>query len=523
MPASTPTRLSRPNAATGPTAIIAIFVVVGIVGIAGSLAVLNMMPERGLGVIFGALIIVPSVIGMMVAAFPQARSAWRNFWARSEWWFWLPFLLFVGSSVWRVRSASEVNANGLDAFAFLTRVAPQFIVIAILLYCQLRARPRWLGQMYRGAMLPMGLYCAACLLSVLWSIKILWTGYKAAEIASDYAVMALILSCLAEAGEFEKVWNWVWLIFGLEAAWTWISIPIWPEDTLGDGFRLAGAFPNVSSNGLGAAGAILCVITLCRLLPLNGHPRNRTLNWFIFLFGMATMLMAQTRNAIAGFLIAAVMVCWYTKRLKWVFVGSIAGAGLLFLTGLVEGLASGRDLSSLFVRISDTIQSYLLRGQSTAELESASSRTIWWSFGWDQFLKRPFTGYGAYTGGKFVVLDKLGVDVPHLHSDYVETLVGLSIWGLIPLILAVLVTWYFLARGVRNPLLTPDERQLAMEATCIMMITTIRSIFDIEIVWHAPLLFMLLIGYAEMIRRTLKIRREAKESERGINRLQESW
>ncbi len=505
MPISSSSSLSRPGFLTSPGMIAAVCLAVGVAGVLGALAVLTLMPEKGLWLILGTLAIAPFGLYMLIMSGPEALAAFRRLQPKIKWYHWLWFIIFVGSSVWRIREVSEASNNPLDSAALL-RVAPTFWVAGWLILRQLRGQTKWLQQLFHGVALPMGIYCAACLVSTLWSINQPWTAYKSFEITFDFAVMAAALATLHEPEEFASIWDWVWLIYGIEVVWTWLSIPIWPADTLGDGLRLAGAIPNVSSNGLGASGAILGIIALCRLLPLDGKAKDKSFYWFLLLFGLATMGFAQTRNALAGFVVAGVLLCYFTKRMKWIIFGSIP-AGLLFV------VAGGPAL----------LMTYLLRGQSTAELESASSRTIWWSFGWEQFLRRPWTGWGAYVGGKFVVLDKLNLNVPTLHSDYVETLVDVGLWGLIPLIIAVLLTWFYLVKGVRSTLLTGPERQLAMEAACIMIIATIRSIFDIELIWHSPLMFMLLLGYAEMIRRTLIARRDAKESERGVARLQESW
>ncbi len=482
-----------------------ICLIAGIAGIAGSVTLLTMMPEKGIWLILGGLVIAPFGIYMLVRSGPEAMAAFARLKPKIQWYHWLWFIIFIGSSVWRIREVSEASSNPLDSAAVL-RVVPTFWVAGWLTLRQLRGQTKWLQQLFHGLALPMGIYCAACLVSTLWSINAPWTAYKSFEITFDFAVMAAALATIREPEEFSTIWDWVWLIYGLEVLWTWLSIPIWPEDTLSDGLRLAGAIPNVSSNGLGASGAILAIIALCRLLPLNGKAKDKSFYWFLMLFGIATMGFAQTRNALAGFAVAGILLCYFTHRMRWIIFGSIP-SGLIFVA------AGGPAL----------LMTYLLRGQSEAEVASASSRTIWWSFGWEQYLRKPFTGWGAYVGGKFVVLDKLNLNVPTLHSDYVETLVDVGLWGLIPLIIAVILTWWFLVKGVKSPLLTDSERQLALEACCIMVIATIRSIFDIELIWHSPLMFMLLLGYAEMIRRTLKARKAQHESERGVSRLQDSY
>jgi O-antigen ligase len=148
---------------------------------------------------------------------------------------------------------------------------------------------------------------------------------------------------------------------------------------------------------------------------------------------------------------------------------------------------------------------YLAREQKPGQLESLTGRMQWWEFAWQQFTKHPWTGLGAYAGGKFAVLSKLGFgDTAHLHSDYLEALVGTSIWGLIPLLIAIFGTWWFLFRFLRSSRLKPFERQLLVEAIGVLGILTVRSFFNAEFVWHAPQYFLVVLGYAELLRRRAK-------------------
>jgi O-antigen ligase len=155
---------------------------------------------------------------------------------------------------------------------------------------------------------------------------------------------------------------------------------------------------------------------------------------------------------------------------------------------------------------SGVVLSFLQRGQSQRELESLTGRTEWWQFAWQQFMEHPWTGLGAYAGGKFAVLSKMGFgDTSQLHSDYLETLVGTSIWGLIPLLAALFGTWWLLVRFVRAPSLQPFERQLALEAIAVLGVITVRSFVNVELIWHAPQFFLLVLGYAELLRRRAQL------------------
>ena len=73
---------------------------------------------------------------------------------------------------------------------------------------------------------------------------------------------------------------------------------------------------------------------------------------------------------------------------------------------------------------------------------SMSSRLDWWSIGFNMFMQHPFTGLGAYAGSGFAVLQAVGA--PPLHSDWLEVLVGTSIWGLAPFVISLVWIWMIL-------------------------------------------------------------------------------
>jgi O-antigen ligase len=147
------------------------------------------------------------------------------------------------------------------------------------------------------------------------------------------------------------------------------------------------------------------------------------------------------------------------------------------------------------------IWTYIARGQTAAQMDTLSSRTEWWALAWNTYLQQPLTGFGAYAAARFAVLAKAGFGATGtLHSDYLEVIVGTGIWGLIPLLVALLVTWRLLLRYVRNSW-DSQERQLAHEAVAILALLTLRSITNNMMTIHPPLTFLAIVGYAEFVRR----------------------
>jgi O-antigen ligase len=243
-------------------------------------------------------------------------------------------------------------------------------------------------------------------------------------------------------------------------------------------------FPVEGSNSVGTTGAVLAVVAVSRLLWRKDRT-NRSWYTLLFTFGFITMLASQTRNAIAGFLFGVGVLLLASKRTR---------VGLLLALILVPLL--------LFTGVGDLTWQYLERGQDEGRLASLTGRVGWWSFAWQQVMRHPWTGLGAYAGGRFAVLGELGLgDVSTLHSDYVEILVGTSFWGLLPFVAALLGTWWFLARSLRNSLTGSLERRLTLESLGVIAVLTVHSFFNTDLIWHAPLFFLLAVGYAEFLRR----------------------
>jgi O-antigen ligase len=251
------------------------------------------------------------------------------------------------------------------------------------------------------------------------------------------------------------------------------------------GIRLEGEVPAISSNDVGTFSAVIALISLARLFPSTGR-RSHT-SWYIVLLmgSVVTMVLAQTRSAILGVMFGGFVILLFSKG------GGRLGAVLTFVVAPIVALFT----------MGGVIWSFLERGQSEAQIATLSSRAQWWAFAWQTYLERPLTGFGAYAGGRFAVLAKLGLgETSTMHSDYLEVLVGTSIWGMIPLVIALAATWWLILRYARHPL-NPQERQLAVEAIVILAMLTLRSVFNNMFTWHPPLPFLVILGYAEYLRR----------------------
>jgi O-antigen ligase len=178
---------------------------------------------------------------------------------------------------------------------------------------------------------------------------------------------------------------------------------------------------------------------------------------------------------------------------------------------LVLLFAKGKGLTTLVLSgaaaligvggVGSLLWAFVLRRQSPEVFESLSGRVDWWEFGWQQFLKSPLTGFGAYTA-RFEVLAKLGEsDTSAIHNSFLEVVFGVGILGLIPVLVALLGTWWVLIRLLRSSSLESFERGIAVEALGVLGVVSVRSLFTTHLIWHPSLQFLVVLGYVEFLRR----------------------
>ncbi len=433
------------------------------------------------------LLALPIAAVVLIIALPYTKVKLVALAHKLTWWHLLWLLIYVSGMVFRfARDVQAARAETIDSVAML-RVGPEVIVLAVLLVRLALRRPNWLVSLFRGVVGAMAFYALASLTTALWSVYPPWTLLKSGEYLIYVMFMATVLATVQSTEEYSSLFNLTWTFLGLDLLWTWTQTFIFAEawDQWG---RLTGVFPIEAANVVGEVGAFVSIVALCRLLPLDRERRpDRTWYLLVLILGMSALLASQTRNDLAAFLFGFGLIILTSKRLR-------LGVGLAAATIPVFALAG----------LNSKIYDYLLRGQSENEIASLTGRMGWWSFAWDQFQKHPFTGLGAYAAGRFAILGKLGLDMGSLHSDYIETMVGTGLMGLLPLLAALIGTWWLLVRFVRDRSLTSFERQLAYESIGVLGVVTLHSFFNVEIVWQAPLAFLVVLGYAEFLRRKQK-------------------
>jgi O-antigen ligase len=331
-------------------------------------------------------------------------------------------------------------------------------------------------------------YVLVSVASTTWSAYPAWTLYRSLEYGVDVALLAAILATVGSAEAYHTLFDWTWALYVLLVSSIWVGVLVWPGEALQPspgliGTALTGVLPAIPANTVGELGAVVAVVALARLLLTSGDPSNRTFYSLLLLVGLVTLVLSQTRSATAGFLLGAGLLLFLAKKTT------------LWVSAIIASLVI------LASRAGDLLGAYFLRGQTPELFTSLSGRVDWWESGWQEFTKSPLTGLGAYTA-RFEVLAKIGAsETSTIHNTYMEVLVGTSFWGLAPVLIALIATWWILIGCVRNHPPNSCERRMALEAAAVLAVVSVRSLFTSHLIAHPSLSFLLLVGYAEFLRR----------------------
>lgn len=402
--------------------------------------------------------------------------------------------MFLSGLIFRQRDTQAIREAPVDFWAAY-RISLVSVTALVLLVRLAFRQADWTPSLFRGLVGALAIYSSVCVASTLWSVYPAWTLYKSLEYLVDVALIAAILATVRSAQTYKALFDRTWMLLGGLLVTFWAEAVVWPENAWVPthgllGVRLAGVVPALDQNSVGEIAAYLAIVGLSRL-HFSTCRGERALYRLVFALGLITLFLSQTRVAIVGFLVAALLVLFFCKPTR-LFTFLVLSPILVVIVAVLLWRTN----------LGDFLWALWTRGETPEMLQSLSGRLNTWEFGWKMFLEKPLTGYGAYAGGRFVVTDKVANPfAAGVLNSYVEVIVGASIWALAPLLVALTGSWRFLIKSLSNYSHSSLERQLAVEAVGILAIITARSFFTDLLVWHAPLVFLLVLGYAELLRR----------------------
>lgn len=449
------------------------------------------------------LTIVLVLMAPLVLAF-MAPSATRplvegtaNLTKSFTWWHFLILLAVISGLNFhtRVRDVKDVISNPLDPEA-LVRIGLEAVIALVLLKRLMNNQSSWLRELFRGLFGLMSGFVAIAVVSTLWSANPPWTLYKSVEYGFDLVLVVSLVLLLPSATEYKKALDWIWIVTGFLMVIAWISAIVDPQVGFSYGLQgsfplpqLSGVWPDQASNGIGTYGAVIAAVALSRMMLCPNKKGSRSWYALVFAFSVATMVMTDCRTAIAGLLVAVVILLFLTRRF---FTGAILAG-----TGATVGFLSGWGT---------IVYNYLLRGQQASEVSTLTGRTDWWSVACQFIMQRPFLGWGAFAGGRFVVMPHVNhPDLSDVDSSILEPLLDTGMFGLLFILMALLSTWWYLNRGFRSHCLEPTERLLAGECMAVLGVITFRCFFVSNLIRHPAFSFLAILGFAELIRRHLKM------------------
>ena len=336
-----------------------------------------------------------------------------------------------------------------------------------------------------------GMYVLVAIFSVAYSVAPLVSAAKVIELA----LIPIVVWTIAAAPDGrDRLRETVRMVVLLEAALVITAIvgyfvlpSVFAEVQGRPGFVFEATMvsPYLHENALSAASAVILAYSLATALGESDPTLRR--RWFALCgAGVVGMLLASGRQGLAMGMAGVAVVLWFHRRR--LFILAIAP-----LTAFVLAINA------------DAVWGAIARDQNPETLRTWSSRLIWWQAGIDSFMHEPLGGHGFSTGGRFVALRSLSLDVSSLHSGYIEALTGLGLLGIVPLAYAMYRVAAWSVRQLR-------ARADAAEAILIVPLAlhTLVSLGFAAWVNEDVALFVLLAALADTSRRLRPATRPAR-------------
>ena len=428
-----------------------------------------------------------SVFVIMLISIPIAWQNISRLIKELRWWHLLWALFFLSGLTFRARDTEAIRENPLDEAAIfraiLVGIVGLVLIVVLMFYPKLT-----LNHIFGGLVGLMTLYSLVAIISTIWSIYPHLTLYKSMEYFLGVVLIGTIVARVKSDSEFKSLFDWMWILIGLLTLSIWLGVVLWPEEAVIRGvgllgIKIQGIFPKIAANGVGDLGAILSIVALVRLL-FNKGP-SRYFYATVLVIGIVTLLLSQSRSPLTGFLMAVPLILFLSGKVGWV----------VFLGLSVPAVA-------FFTPLSDRFWEFFLRGQSEELFFSLSGRVYYWMEALHYIRERPFVGYGAYAAGRFLVASGFSSLLSSLHGTWFEVLIGTGVLGLFPLLGSIAGTWIvlLLKKGRFNDIYY-IRQQLRLEAIGILTLLSVRSFFSVPFIWHPALTWLLILGYAEFVRR----------------------
>lgn len=437
-----------------------------------------------LAIVLVALVLVPLGLWLLTWLVRVVAATVRS--APSPWFLVTWALLLMSGQVWAVHSTATTIALANVRGENLIRAALLLLATMGLAGMVYATRGRCLEPMIRS---PLNAFAVLSLWNfgtLLWSVAPVNTLYSSIEyivsimLASTGAYYVLGSTSTVTTSRLRAIFNWHWLLMGVLLLSVAGGALAAPQDAFFRGvgvlgYQLKGVMPSMAANAVGSLSAVLTLVLVSRMLQ---SPRPR-LNLVLLLGAVLTTLaFAQSRSPILGLAIAVLVLEIGWRHWKLLAITLILG--VISTAGVLE----------------PTLRAYMVRGQPYG-LSTLSGRTTWWAYGLQAAKVRPIGGYGAFVGGKYILLETFDQgSYSTIHNTYLETLLGMGTIGLLILVVGIVRTLAILIHRRLPATLYWTDRRLRLEALALMVYFLVRSAFSVPLIWPPLTTFSLILIFA---------------------------
>jgi len=396
--------------------------------------------------------------------------------------------MFASILIWNIGEVKVGTIGNTGNYYRITLVA--FSAVAGLLGILLNGNR--ISRALSGPLVLLGIYGVYAMVSALYVPEYaLYSMWKALEVIIDVVAIGVILCYANSFNAAMTAYRVILTFFVFLIFLYWAEAAIWPDTAFAPyrgvlPYAMHGILPATNGNALAFMGALVGFSCWCRA----SRPATVSIKlfyWGIFLVAMATLVMAQSRTSLFGFLGSMVVFFLFTRRYM-----SLAAIGILLLAGW---------LSTSFL---DVAREYVVRGQSEELFTSLSGRTKSWQAAWDLFKESPITGHGFAAAARLEVLGTGGAST--LHGAIFDVLVGVGLIGLVPWLAAII--WasmrVLLLTNAPHPWMQSTiGRSVHAEMLGVLTLVLLRNITSsgLALHEHSFMVFLCVLAYGAALRR----------------------
>jgi len=404
----------------------------------------------------------------------------RNPWTAAVYWLrrlpplplllWAALWLNLNSGFWNIQLPQSPDDWQLLIRAVLPFGALPLAIFALILHPGMRNRP---SSAPSRLLMIYGLLAAVASVSspapwysLYWSVTFLGT------IATAWTFTANRNPLESSRRMLQLTWALTFLVAGI-IAYTTRDVVF---TTAGTGYGIIGELQGQSrSSGVARWAAVPGLVSLVRAF----HTRRPWLiAFFLATAGVAFFIVyrMQSRGAVFGSAAAVVFALIVANRLrKYALPFVLAAAALL---PFLESPGA----------VSESVTTYLMRGQSEREFESMTGRTRAYENALQAFRDAPILGRGQWA-------DRMVIG-EHVHNSYLQALLNAGALGAIPYIASWITGWYLFFRlQKKTRSLSPEDRLCLLEAGTVMMFFTVRAMPETTTASFAPDLLVMAAVY----------------------------